>query len=56
MLVEMRARGGARKQSHHRDRGLRPRSEVDEIYLDEDYYIAPIDKVGTEAFAVIRGP
>ena len=31
-----------------------PRSEVDEIYLDEDYYIAPIDKVGTEAFAVIR--
>ena len=31
-----------------------PRSEVDEIYLDEDYYIAPTDKVGTEAFAVIR--
>ena len=31
-----------------------PRSEVDEIYLDEDYYIAPNDKVGTEAFAVIR--
>ena len=29
-------------------------SEVDEIYLDEDYYIAPNDKVGTEAFAVIR--
>ena len=31
-----------------------PRSEVDEIYLDEDYYIAPNDKVGIEAFAVIR--
>src|ERR1051325_248905 len=31
-----------------------PRSEVDEIYLDEDYYITPTDKVGTEAFAVIR--
>ena len=31
-----------------------PRSEVDEIYLDEDYFIAPTDKVGTEAFAVIR--
>src|SRR6267143_1132357 len=28
--------------------------EEDEIYLDEDYYIAPTDKVGTEAFAVIR--
>ena len=31
-----------------------PRSEVDEIYLDEAYYIAPNDKVGNEAFAVIR--
>src|SRR4051794_18168589 len=31
-----------------------PRDEVDEIYLDEDYYIAPTDKVGSEAFAVIR--
>src|SRR3954465_11422581 len=31
-----------------------PRSEVDEIYLDEDYYIVPNDKVGYEAFAVIR--
>ena len=31
-----------------------PRSEVDEIYLDESYYIVPNDKVGTEAFAVIR--
>lgn len=31
-----------------------PRSEVDEIYLDEDYYITPNDKVGYEAFAVIR--
>lgn len=31
-----------------------PRSEVDEIYLDEDYYIVPNDKVSYEAFAVIR--
>jgi len=31
-----------------------PRSEVDEIYLDESYYIVPNDKVGYEAFAVIR--
>ena len=30
------------------------RKEVDEIYLDESYYIVPEDKVGTEAFAVIR--
>jgi DNA end-binding protein Ku len=31
-----------------------PRSEVDETYLDESYYIAPNDKVAHEAFAVIR--
>jgi DNA end-binding protein Ku len=31
-----------------------PRDEVDEIYLDESYYIVPNDKVGNEAFAVIR--
>ncbi len=31
-----------------------PRDEVDEIYLDEGYYITPTDKVGSEAFAVIR--
>jgi DNA end-binding protein Ku len=31
-----------------------PRAEVDEIYLDESYYLVPSDKVGTEAFAVIR--
>jgi DNA end-binding protein Ku len=31
-----------------------PRSEVDETYLDESYYIAPNDKVAYEAFAVIR--
>lgn len=31
-----------------------PRAEVDSIYLDESYYIAPNDKVGVEAFAVIR--
>jgi DNA end-binding protein Ku len=31
-----------------------PREQVDEIYLDESYYLAPDDKVGVEAFAVIR--
>jgi DNA end-binding protein Ku len=31
-----------------------PRSEVDEIYLDESYYIVPNDKVAYEAFSVIR--
>jgi DNA end-binding protein Ku len=31
-----------------------PRDELDEIYLDESYYIVPNDKVGDEAFAVIR--
>lgn len=31
-----------------------PRDEVDEIYLDESYYIAPNDKVAYEAFTVIR--
>jgi DNA end-binding protein Ku len=30
------------------------RSEVDEIYLDTPYYITPTDRVGEEAFAVIR--
>src|SRR5262249_20313605 len=31
-----------------------PRSEVDDRFLDTPYYIAPTDKVGQEAFAVIR--
>jgi len=31
-----------------------PRDEVDEMYLDESYYIVPNDKVAYEAFAVIR--
>ena len=31
-----------------------PRSEIDDRYLDSPYYIAPTDKVGQEAFAVIR--
>jgi DNA end-binding protein Ku len=31
-----------------------PRSEIDERYLDNPYYIAPEDKVGQDAFAVIR--
>ncbi len=30
------------------------RDEVDPLYLDESYYIAPNDKVSHEAFAVIR--
>ncbi len=30
------------------------RSEVDPVYFDNSYYIAPDDKVGAEAFAVIR--
>ena len=31
-----------------------PRSEIDDRYLDDPYYIAPTDQVGQEAFAVIR--
>ena len=31
-----------------------PRKDIDEIYLDESYYLTPLDKVGQEAFAVIR--
>ena len=31
-----------------------PRKEIDEIYIDEPYYLTPEDKVGVEAFAVIR--
>jgi DNA end-binding protein Ku len=31
-----------------------PRDEVDEIYLDESFYIVPNDDVAYEAFAVIR--
>lgn len=31
-----------------------PRGQIDERYLDSPYYIAPNDKVGQEAFAVIR--
>jgi DNA end-binding protein Ku len=31
-----------------------PRSEIDERYLDNPYYLAPEDKVGQDAFAVIR--
>lgn len=31
-----------------------PREEVDEIYLDESFYIVPNDEVAQEAFAVIR--
>jgi DNA end-binding protein Ku len=31
-----------------------PRAEIDDRYIDSPYYIAPTDKVGQEAFAVIR--
>ena len=31
-----------------------PRSEIDPVYLDSAYYLAPNDKVAEEAFAVIR--
>ena len=31
-----------------------PRAEIDERFLDSPYYIAPGDKVGAEAFAIIR--
>jgi DNA end-binding protein Ku len=31
-----------------------PRSQIDELYYDTPYYIAPTDRVGEEAFAVIR--
>jgi len=31
-----------------------PEAEVDEIYLDSPYYLAPDGKMGEEAFAVIR--
>jgi DNA end-binding protein Ku len=31
-----------------------PRSEIDDRYLESPYYIAPTDKVGQEAFSVIR--
>jgi DNA end-binding protein Ku len=31
-----------------------PRTDIDELYLDTPYYLAPTDRVGEEAFAVIR--
>ena len=31
-----------------------PRSEIDERYLDSPYYLTPENKVGQDAFAVIR--
>jgi DNA end-binding protein Ku len=31
-----------------------PRAEIDDRYMDTPYYVAPTDKVGQEAFAVIR--
>ena len=31
-----------------------PQAEIDQIYLDSTYYLAPDDKVAEEAFAVIR--
>jgi len=31
-----------------------PRQEIDDRYVDQPYYLAPTDKVGQEAFTVIR--
>ena len=31
-----------------------PKTEIDPLYFDSNYYLAPDDKVGEEAFAVIR--
>jgi DNA end-binding protein Ku len=31
-----------------------PSSDIDKLYLDTPYYLAPTDRVGEEAFAVIR--
>jgi DNA end-binding protein Ku len=31
-----------------------PRSQIDELYIDTPYYLVPDDKIGEEAFAVIR--
>jgi DNA end-binding protein Ku len=31
-----------------------PRTDIDEVYLDKPYFLAPDDKVGEEAFGVIR--
>jgi len=31
-----------------------PQAEIDEVYLDSTYYLAPDDRVAEEAFAVIR--
>ena len=31
-----------------------PKAEIDPVYIDSHYYLAPDDKVGQEAFAVIR--
>jgi DNA end-binding protein Ku len=31
-----------------------PKTEIDPLYFDNNYYLAPDDKVGAEAFAVIR--
>ena len=33
-----------------------PREQIDQRYLDRSYYITPDDRVGQEAFAVIREP
>jgi DNA end-binding protein Ku len=43
------------ESSHKMDmEGFIDKSEIDEVYLDTPYYLAPADKVSEEAFAVIR--
>jgi DNA end-binding protein Ku len=34
--------------------GFVPRQQVDEVYIDQPYYLVPDDAVGEEAFSVIR--
>ena len=43
------------ESSHTMDmEGFVDKSEIDEVYLDTPYYLAPADKVSEEAFGVIR--
>ena len=51
--------GGARsdrhrEQAHDRHRRVCARKEIDELYLNNPYYIVPDGEVGQQAFAVIR--
>jgi len=56
MLVEEEELENIRIESTHtiEIESFVPRAEIDERYLDSPYYIAPTERVGQEAFAVIR--